>query len=293
MLINLMSRGLFCHHPDNDGGGTSEGTSTGNGDSQNEEETKVEETVVVDPKEEARLRHSERTGKKSAVDELNARMDNLDALVSGIDSKLGILDQLKATLEDKNQGGRPKKEENAVLDAIQVMSTRVESFESNIKGEIDSMKQAQVADRKASVRRSTLQDIGASPKFIQLVESGVVNVDTIINDFDALYSVVDGLNGLVKTTRDGSGNGEIITTADGTTRSVPHKDADLSTNAIHADRGLGIHKEQEIVAIDKEIDKIISDGAALLKEGGADDPLLKVIDLSDKRHNITNPYDFG
>lgn len=293
MFKDQISRLMLHHHLNANGGDPPADPPEGKEDPPKEDPPVDPPVVVVDPKEEARLKYEERTGKKSAVDELSARMDGIDTLVQSIDDKLSILDKLKVNLEDKKQGGRPKNEENAVLDAIQVMADRVVSFESNIKGEIEGMKQAQETDRKASVRRSTLQDIGASPKFIQLAESGVVNVDPIINNFDALYSVVDSLGGFVKTTRDGSGNGEIITAADGTTRSVPHRDADLDTNAIHADRGLGARKEQEIVALDKEIDKILGDGKALLKEGGADDPLLKVINLADKRHAITNPYDFG
>ncbi len=196
MLNYLISRGLFCLHQNRDDGGGDPPADPpeGNGDPPVVVDPPVDPPVVVDPKEEARQKYDERTGKKSAVDELSARMDAIDTIVTSIDEKLGILDQLKVNFEDKNQGGRPKKEENAILDAIQGMTARVESFESNIKGEIEGMKQAQEVDRKATVRRSTLQDIGASPKFIQLAESGVVNVDPVINDFDALYSLVDALN---------------------------------------------------------------------------------------------------
>jgi len=221
-----------------------------------------------------------RRDKRKEVEELFAEIDSQKTLIEDLTSKLNSL----ADTTQKNKGGRPKNEDNQNTELLESLGKRIEGLSTDMASRLDTLERNMEADRDANYRRDLLASAGANREFMQLVDQGVINIpNEYLQDFDKLNGLMSKLGGLTATPK---GNGDATSTISTTQgdKTVPHRDGDADTGAIHTDKSNQTGVKETLQKMNDDLDKIMDkdDGTPIGK-----DELTKAFDIAEKLDDMS------
>lgn len=214
------------------------------------------------------------------------KMDLLEERINSISTKLSeFVDSFSSQMEaaKKEKGGRPKGDETKSNEAVELLMGKLDKISDSVSSRMDAFEERLEKEKSANIRREILVNAGASPDFLSMVEQGIINVpENALLNYDDTTAFVTRLGGLAAP--NGKATATSATDTDKTrTASVPHRDGDADTGAVHADQKTKLGVDETLATIDKELDDIFD------KQKGPPDvkTVQSLIELAEKADELT------
>lgn len=212
------------------------------------------------------------------IDLLEERMDSSDSKFTEI---LASISSLMDTAK-KEKGGRPKNEDTKANDILDVLGDRLDKISDNVSSRMDAFEERLKKEKSANIRREILVNAGASPDFLSMVDQGIINVpENALLKYDDTIAFVSRLGGI--TAQNGKVTAPATDTEKARLASVPHRDGDADTGAVHADQKTKLGVDETLATIDKQLDDIFD------KQEGPPNvqAVTKMIELAEKADDLS------
>ena len=273
---------FLAFSPDDSGGSegsdVAEDSEGSKADSPGSNEDSAEETKRAIAKEAWQSREAKR---RKELNDAIGRVNKLEESLSKLQEQL----QLLAESVESNKGGRPPKEETKIREFVESINAKVDASIEKLSARITSLIEKEEEKARLNERRDLMKEAGASPTFIKGIEMGIINVpEEVFDSFDSAERFIKRWDIHRSTVSEDSASSSHKT--DATRRSVPHRDEDVASAAIHDDKGRQDVSEM-IAEAQKSVDKILDTSKILSGEQElSTSELTKVMEAAEKMDEL-------
>ena len=208
---------------------------------------------------------------KKKVSEMQAEIEELK---SGMTTLLERNQSIQDNESNKSKGGRPAGDDTKMDQLMDLFNTKMSDFQKTFTERLDVMEKRDVESRKQENRANILRDINVDPKFLRLIEDGIVQVpDSYFEhgSFERLDNLISSMDGYGRGT---NGHAETAASTDNAGNTVPkinvphQATTDQGASNVQRDTRQKTGVSETIDAASQRMDEILGEAGASDNEFG-------------------------